>query len=476
MTLEIYNTPEKRKKPFVPLSGNQVGMYACGVTVYDMSHIGHARSMIVFDTIARFLRRKGYALTFVRNFTDVDDKIIARANQEGVTCRELAERYIDEFSKDMFILKVQKADIEPKATEHIPQIIEMVRILMDKGLAYEADGSVYYRVSQFRPYGCLSGRRLEEMLAGARVDIEEKKEDPLDFVLWKRSKEGEPWWESPWSKGRPGWHIECSAMSTHYLGPTLDIHGGGKDLMFPHHENEIAQSEGVYGVPFVRYWIHNGFVTIESEKMSKSLGNFLTIREITKDVHPEILRLLLLSSHYRSPIDFSKEALETSRSGLLRFYEMLARINQASTAKGNPRLIPPIEAFKTRFDEAMYDDFNTAKAIAEIHEFTTAVNKTLDQAQAVTMHDKSALESALTDVSAVLGILEEDPVPFLEKMKHAGISLTGLSLQDINELIRERNNARNQKDFKRADEIRDMLQNKGIQVKDTPSGTLWERV
>ncbi|MEA2101777.1 MAG: cysteine--tRNA ligase, partial [Thermodesulfobacteriota bacterium] len=295
MGIDIYNTPLKKKKTFVPLSGNKVGMYVCGVTVYDMCHIGHARSLIVFDVIARFLRKKGYDLTYVRNFTDVDDKIIARANQNKETYKELSDRFIDEFYTDMAILGVKKADVEPRAAEHIPQIIDMVSTLIDKGLAYESEGSVYYSVSRFRGYGKLSGRRIEDMIAGARVDIEKEKHDPLDFALWKASKEGEPWWQSPWSKGRPGWHIECSAMSTHYLGETLDIHGGGKDLIFPHHENEIAQSEGAYGKAFVRNWIHNGFVTISGDKMSKSLNNFLTIRELTKEVHPEVLRLLLLS-------------------------------------------------------------------------------------------------------------------------------------------------------------------------------------
>ena len=475
MSIEIYNTPYKKKQEFVPLTGNKIGMYGCGVTVYDMSHIGHARTMIVFDIMARYLRHKGYDLTFVRNFTDVDDKIIARANAEGMSCQELAERYIDEFNRDMQILKMRPADIEPKATDHIPQIIEMVRILIDKGYAYEADASVYYRVGKFRTYGSLSGRRTEDMLSGARVDIDEHKENPLDFALWKTSKPGEPWWESPWGKGRPGWHIECSAMSTHYLGPTLDIHGGAKDLIFPHHENEIAQSEAVYGVPFVRYWAHAGFLTIEGEKMSKSLGNFITIRELTKDTHPEIIRLLMIASHYRSPIDYSHAAVDASRAGLVRFYEMLDRVRHAKETATAPRLVPLFNPFAEAFDEAMSDDFNTARAVAEIHTLTTGVNKVLDQDQAVHPEDRTAMQAFVSRVSDVLGILEEEPAAFLEQMKHSGVSATGLSESEITELIAERTAARKSKDFKRSDEIRDMLKAKGIQLKDTPSGTTWER-
>jgi len=476
MALEIYSTPEKKKKEFKPISGNKVGMYVCGMTVYDMCHIGHASSQIVFDVISRFLRHKGFDLTYVRNYTDVDDKIIARANKEGVSSQELAERYIDEFSKDMDILRVKKPDIEPRATEHIPQIIEMVKTLIEKGLAYESDGSVYYRVSKFRPYGYLSGRRLEEMIAGARVDIDESKEDPLDFALWKKSKPGEPLWDSPWSQGRPGWHIECSAMSTHYLGPQLDIHGGGKDLMFPHHENEIAQSEGVYEKTFVRYWVHNGFVTINGEKMSKSLGNFLTIREITKTTHPEILRLMLVSSHYRTPIDYSEEALETSRQTLIRFYEMLERVNHSAETSGAPRLTEAVQSFMAGFDEAMCDDFNTARAIACIHEFTTAVNKTLNEASCLTEMDKASVRDAIRLVNEVLGILEEEPSSFLQKIKHSGLSDAGLTEADIEAFINERNAARKNKDFKRADEIRDTLRDKGIQLKDSPAGTTWEKL
>ena len=475
MTIEIYNTPYKKKQPFTPLSDNKVGMYVCGVTVYDMCHIGHARSLIVFDTIARFLRKKGYALTYVRNFTDVDDKIIARANRDNISYKEISERFIDEFQTDMEILKVKKADIEPKATEHISEIIEMVKNLIDKGLAYEANGSAYFSVAKFKGYGKLSGRRLEDMIAGARIDIEEKKLDPLDFALWKKSKEGEPWWESPWSKGRPGWHIECSAMSTHYLGPTLDIHGGGRDLIFPHHENETAQSEGVYGQEFTRYWVHNGFVTIDNDKMSKSLGNFLTIREITKDIEPEILRLLLLSRHYRSPIDFSKDSLNTSKSSLIRFYEMLDRFNQAPLGSDDSTLGSMIDTFRHKFDEAMCDDFNTALALAHLHELTTEINRALDHTSRVSADDRSNFSAAVSEISEILGVLEKEPAGFLEKIKKSGISETGLTQKEIEELIQSRNEARKSRDFQKADEIRDMLAAKGIQLKDSADGTQWEK-
>jgi len=477
MTISLYNTPSKKKQPFTPVSGNKVGMYACGVTVYDMCHIGHARALVIFDIISRFIRSKGYELTYVRNFTDVDDKIIARANTLGTSYKEISEKYIDEFNTDMQTLKVLKADVEPKATEYIPQIIDLVKRLVDKGLAYAApDGSVYYSVSKFREYGKLSGRRTEEMIAGARVDIEEMKQDPLDFALWKSSKEGEPWWDSPWSKGRPGWNIESSAMSTHILGPTLDIHGGGRDLIFPHHENEIAQSEGAYGVPFVKYWVHNGFVTIDGEKMSKSLGNFLTIRELTKDTHPEVLRLFLISQHYRTPINFSKEALQNSQQALIRFYEMADRVNRTAIASSSLRMKGYLETFREDFNAAMCDDFNTAKAVASLHDLATEVNRTLDTSPSISKEDRELFRSAILKTAEVFGILEEEPSVFLDNMKHAGISRTGIDKQEIEDLIAQRNAARKSKDFKKADEIRNLLLSKGIQLKDTPERTLWEKL
>ncbi len=476
MTISVYNTPFKKKQAFTPHKGNDVGMYVCGVTVYDMCHIGHARSLIIFDVISRFIRHKGYNLTYVRNFTDVDDKIIARANSLGTSYKDIAEKYIDEFRTDMKTLRVINADVEPRATDYIPQIIDLVRKLEEKGLAYMAqDGSVYFSVSKFRTYGCLSGRRIEEMIAGARVDIDESKRDPLDFALWKRSKEGEPWWDSPWSKGRPGWHIECSAMSTAILGHTVDIHGGGRDLIFPHHENEIAQSEGAFQEPFVKYWVHNGFVTIDGEKMSKSLGNFLTIRDLAAEVHPEVLRFLLVSQHYRTPINFSRDAVHLSQQSMVRFYEVLDRVNRSTRQGGENRVKDLVETFLVNFDNSLCDDFNTAKAIAELHDLTTEVNRALDASPQLSADDISSITSARKLVSRVLGILEDEPSEFLERIKRSGISTSGLGEKEIEDLIAERNAARKARDFKKADEIRDTLLAKGIQLKDTPEGTLWEK-
>jgi cysteinyl-tRNA synthetase len=476
VAIEIYNTPTKKKQIFTPLNEGKIGMYVCGVTVYDMCHIGHARSMIIFDVIARFLRKKGFQLTYVRNFTDIDDKIINKANQEGKPFNEISELYIKEFYTDMETLKVKRADKEPKATEHITQIIDLVKTLIEKGLAYESSGSVYFDVSKFKGYGKLSSRKQEDMIAGARVDINEAKDDPLDFALWKISKPGEPWWESPWSKGRPGWHIECSAMSTHYLGPTLDIHGGGRDLIFPHHENEIAQSEGAYGKEFVRNWVHNGFVTIDNEKMSKSLGNFLTIRELTKEHHPETLRLFLLSSHYRSPIDFSKDAIHTARGSLLRFYETLDRVASAPKTAKEPRLKTLLNEFDEKFDAAMCDDFNTAKAIAHIHDLTTGINRTIDANPEIADDDIQSLNASISTISEILGILEEAPKKFIDAHKRSGLVEIGITDKEIKEMIGKRLEAKKAKDFKKADEIRNSLLAKGIALKDTPSGTVWEKV
>jgi cysteinyl-tRNA synthetase len=327
--LKIYNTLTKSKEIFKPIGPGKVRIYVCGPTVYDACHIGHARSVIVFDVIVRYLRTSGYEVTYVRNFTDIDDKIIKRANELGVSTKELSERHIKEFYGDMDALKAERATHEPKATDHIGDIISVIQRLVDQGHAYEAGGDVFYAVESFRAYGKLSGRRLEDMQAGARVEIDEKKRNPLDFALWKGAKPGEPVWDSPWGKGRPGWHIECSAMSTHFLGERFDIHGGGKDLIFPHHENEIAQSEGAFGHHFVNVWIHNGFVKINEEKMSKSLGNFLMIKEILKEYHPEGVRLFLLSNHYRSPVDFTHQAIAEAQVGLEKIYALLDRMTQS---------------------------------------------------------------------------------------------------------------------------------------------------
>ncbi len=389
MPLRIYNSQTKQKESFIPLNPPQVGIYVCGVTVYDSCHIGHARSMIVFDVIVRYLRSKGFQVTYVRNFTDIDDKIIVRAQKDGVDPKMLAEKYIEEFAADMKTLGVSAPDYEPRATLHIPEIISLVQKLIDLKVAYVVEGDVFFAVEKFSAYGSLSNRSLEEMQAGARIEVDPRKHHPMDFALWKSGKPGEPVWESPWGPGRPGWHIECSAMSSRYLGQTFDIHGGGKDLIFPHHENELAQSMAVSHKPLARYWVHNGFVTIQGEKMSKSLGNFLTIQEMTRRFHPEAIRLLLLSRHYRSPLDYSDQAMQEAQMGLRRLYTLLrdlehpeARIQnkgkESLTREGIKEIEEAIRGFEEKFQQAMDDDFNTAQAIGHLYELARQLNRTMD--------------------------------------------------------------------------------------------------
>ena len=483
MALRVYNTMTKKKEEFTPLHKGRVGMYACGVTVYDLCHIGHARSAVVFDVIYRYLRYKGYEVTYVRNFTDVDDKIINRAQQEGVSTEEIAARYIKEFYTDMGTLGMLPPTIEPKATEHIPEMIALVQRLIGKGHAYEVEGDVYYAVESFKEYGKLSKRSLDEMQAGARVEVDERKKNPLDFALWKAVKPGEPSWDSPWGKGRPGWHIECSAMSQRYLGDTLDIHGGGKDLIFPHHENEIAQAEGATGKPFARFWLHNGFVNIEKEKMSKSLGNFLTIKEILKTYHPEVVRLFLLSRHYRSPIDFSSQGMEEARQNLVRFYQILASIDEAlqktagkqkeKSASEEKAALETAKAFTQRFAEAMDDDFNTAAALAPLFELSRDLNRILQgpSAQGTKILHKGKEAFALA--GKVLGIFQQDPSVFLEQEQQRREQKLTITPEEIEKLIAERNEARHGKNWKRADEIRDQLASQGIVLEDTSKGTTW---
>ena len=500
MPLRIYNTLTGKKEDFVPLHDKRVGMYVCGVTVYDLCHIGHARSAIVFDAIYRYLQYRGYGVTFVRNFTDIDDKIIKRANEEGVNFKTVAEKYIHEFNIDMGGFDLEKPRFEPKATEHIPEMIKLVSTLIEKGYAYQGGGDVFFSVEKFKDYGKLSKRNLEEMQAGARVSIDEKKENPLDFALWKGSKPGEPFWESPWGKGRPGWHIECSVMSQKYLGDTLDIHGGGKDLIFPHHENEIAQSEGATGKPFVRYWIHNGFVNINKEKMSKSLGNILTLKEIFKDWHPEAIRLFLLSSHYRSPVDFSFDGLSEVKSALHRFYATLGSIQEELKRPGSPQAlslpspsrgegkgggVSPIEdarqileSFQARFEEAMDDDFNTAQALGYFFDLQRHLNSLLDiskkqRTEEILAMLKEGLEY-LTRLGSIFGLFQKDPENYLNEQKKEGLKRLNLAEDEILRLIDERNLARKEKNWKRADEIRNNLLSKGIILEDTPSGTIWK--
>jgi len=492
MTLKIYNTLTGTKEDFIPLEKNKVGMYVCGVTVYDACHIGHARSTIVFDVIFRYLKYKGYDVTYVRNFTDVDDKIINKANSEKVSCKEIAEKYIGEFDNDMKLLGIQSPIIEPRATDHINDMINTIGRLIEKGYAYPVGGDVFFSVGKFKDYGKLSGRSIDEMQAGARVEVDERKENPLDFALWKASKPGEPSWGSPWGKGRPGWHIECSSMSQKYLGDTFDIHGGGKDLIFPHHENEIAQSEGATGKPFVRYWIHNGFVNINKEKMSKSLGNFFTIREIVEKYQPEVIRLFLLSNHYRSPIDFSDKNIEEVKKGFDRIYSALKNINDFLGGKNEGKdisldtldgteeeIYQVISHLPNKFKEAMDDDFNTALALGHTYEFIRALNRYMgDRGGTDGSHNfLSILEYAreqLKQISSVLGLFHSDPEDYFEKRKQRGVLELEIDEKEILGLIDERANARKEKNWAMADDIRNRLSKKGIVLEDKPEGTIWK--
>jgi len=484
MTLKIHNTMTRRREVFEPQQPGKVGIYACGVTVYDLSHIGHARAMVVFDVIQRYLRTLGYEVTFVRNYTDIDDKIINRANEEGVAWNVISERYIEEFDRDMAALGIQAPDYTPRATGHIPEMLAMVSSLIERGHAYEVDGDVYFDVSSFKQYGKLSGKDVESLQSGARVDVDERKRSPLDFALWKAAKPGEPYWESPWGRGRPGWHIECSAMSQKYLGETFDIHGGGMDLVFPHHENEIAQAECTTGKPFARYWLHNGFVNIDKEKMSKSLKNFKTIRDVLADYHPEVIRLFLLTSQYRSPVDFSAQNLAEAQTGLDRFYALLQDVQDSARmydgavrTDAECKALEAMEEFPAKFKAAMDDDFNTAQALGHLYSLTrvlnTAVHMPQDGDNKFSRHLAAAACTVFSDVGSVLGLFQSAPVQYFASRKQEGISTAGLSEADIQRLIDERLAARRQKNWERADEIRDELTAKGITLKDTPQGTEW---
>lgn len=478
MALHFYNTLTGKDEEFVPLTPGKVRMYACGVTVYDRSHIGHARAMVTFDVIYRYLRFLGYDVTFVRNFTDVDDKIIQRANERGISSQELSELYIREFDEDMIALRCLPPTHEPRATHHIPEMIALIQELETKGLAYAVDGDVYFAVDRFPGYGKLSHRRLEDMIAGARIEIDERKRRPMDFALWKASKPGEPAWESPWGLGRPGWHIECSAMASKYLGQPFDIHGGGSDLIFPHHENEIAQSEGAKGQEFARYWLHNGMVTVEQEKMSKSLGNFLTIREALQQTTAEVLRMVLLSTHYRMPLDFSEQKVEEADKGLTRIYETLARVD-AMLAANTPvsfggeqlsALGARDSELLTRFRDAMDDDCNTARALGVVFEVIRDLNRALDAGQTAEL---AAMRKDLAAIASVLGFMDEPPAQFLEQRKQRGLAQARLTPDAIEQLIAERAAARKGRDFQRADAIRTQLAQQGVSLQDGPTGTTW---
>ncbi|MCL2458707.1 MAG: cysteine--tRNA ligase [Desulfobulbus sp.] len=483
MPLKIYNTLTRKKEPLQPLEEGHVKLYVCGITSYDYCHVGHARSSLVFDMVVRYLRHCGYRVTFVRNFTDIDDKIIKRAGEQGIESDLLAQKFIEEFYTDMDALGTLRPDIEPRATGHVEEMIGLIGELIDKGMAYPAGGDVYYQVEKFAGYGQLSGRGLDDMQAGARVEVNERKEHPMDFVLWKGAKPGEPKWPSPWGEGRPGWHIECSAMSRKYLGDTFDIHGGGKDLVFPHHENEIAQSCGASGKPFVKLWMHHGFVTIKDEKMSKSLGNFLTIRDVLRTYEPEVLRLFIFSTHYRNPLDFTETALQDARAGLERMYECLAQVD--ALPAGEPAAPDRIassgrqglESLVKRFHEAMDNDFNTAQALGHLFDAVKMLNKllrTLPERPAE--QDVQALRDATAifrELAGVLGLVRHDPAAVVAAAKTKVLAELDLSEQEIMELIAQRNQARAVKDWAASDQVRDRLLAHGIILKDSPEGTSW---
>jgi len=479
MTLRVYNTISGKKEEFKPLNPPKVGMYACGVTVYDYCHIGHARAAVAFDVIARYLRFAGYEVTYVRNYTDIDDKIINRSNEKGVDWKELARTFIEAHDTDMGALGVQRADVEPRATDYLPQIIATVKTLVEKGVAYEVDGDVYFEVKKFGGYGKLSKRNLDDLQAGARIEVDERKKTPLDFALWKASKPGEPAWDSPWGKGRPGWHIECSAMSAHILGQPLDIHGGGKDLIFPHHENEIAQSEAAGGMEFVRYWMHNGFVNIDSEKMSKSLGNFFTIREVLDKYRPEVVRFFLLSTHYRSPLDFSDRALTEAETRYERFMNLFARLARMSCedralddAETSSSTVLA-EEIEPHFREAMDDDFNTAAAIGHLFTALGPLNAVLDGAdgksRGVAAAWKQAVDVFFRRIGQVLGFFE---MGIAEGESWFAAGDADGSKAKAQAMAQERVMARKSKDWVKADELRDAIAHLGFEVQDTPQGPM----
>ena len=498
MTIQIFNSMGRKKEPLATREPGKVGLYVCGVTVYDFSHIGHARVMVVFDSIVRHLRARGLAVTYVRNYTDIDDKIINRANELGVEITELTEKYIQAFQEDMGYLGNIPPDIEPKATEHLAQMQDMIATLIANGIAYESGGDVYYAVDRFKKYGLLSGKNLADLVSGSRVEVNTQKQNPLDFVLWKGAKPGEPQWPSPWGPGRPGWHIECSAMSSQYLGASFDIHGGGRDLIFPHHENEIAQSEGASGHDWVRYWLHNGFVNVisdagEREKMSKSLGNFFTIRDLLKAYRGEVLRLFILNSHYRSPLDFSFTLLNAARGGLDRLYSALEGAEKLLGTLPPLSFVVPEEerdnslvAEIDKFFAVMDDDFNTPKAVAVLFELTKKLNLLSAKGGGESRAELLNHVRIIRGLGAIIGIGQGSPVEhfqFEPEVNLANVDAAGevkkgdtaLDSQQIETLIAQRAVARSNKDFAESDRIRDQLAVQGIVLLDSKDGTTWRR-
>jgi cysteinyl-tRNA synthetase len=461
--LRLYNSLTRREEPFTPLVPGHVGMYVCGITVYDYCHIGHARMLVAFDVIARWLRHLGYRLTYVRNITDIDDKIIRRARENGETVAALTERFIRAMDEDCAALGLLRPDFEPRATEHIDHIVAMIESLCERGFAYRAaNNDVYYRVSAFEGYGRLSGKKLDELRVGARVEVEEAKEDPLDFVLWKAAKPDEPAWDSPWGPGRPGWHIECSAMSTALLGPHFDLHGGGMDLQFPHHENEIAQSQAATGACFVERWMHNGFVQVNQEKMSKSLGNFFTVRDVLKEYYPDEVRYFIVASHYRSPLNYSDQELGAPRAALARFYTALRGVT--------PRPGASIPEYAERFAAAMNEDFNTPEALAVLFDLARELNRAKEAGDG---ERAGALAAQLKDLAGILGLLGEDPEDWLKRPVRPGAA--ALDDDAISQLVAERERARAARDWKRADVIRAELAAQGVVLEDGAGGTTWRR-
>jgi cysteinyl-tRNA synthetase len=469
--LRVHNTLTGRLEEFVPLQSGKVGMYVCGVTVYDRSHIGHARALVCFDVIYRYLRFLGYAVTFVRNFTDVDDKIIQRGLESGRTAQEVSEANIAGFYEDMRLLGCARPQVEPKATEHVAEMIELIRRLEDKGLAYAAQGDVYFAVDRLPSYGQLSGRRLEDMMAGARIEVGDLKRHPMDFALWKASKPGEPAWDSPWGRGRPGWHIECSAMASKYLGQPFDIHGGGNDLIFPHHENEIAQSEGAMGCALARYWLHNGMVNFGTEKMSKSLGNVWAVADAARHASGEALRLLVLGTHYRGPLEFQPERLLEAQRTLDRLYESLARADEAIERQGAVPDEAARAAVLAEFGAGMNDDFNTARGLATLFDGLRTLNRHIDAGEWALA---AGVRAALAAIAEVLGVGGADARAYLEGRRERGLAQRALTPAEVESLIAQRAAARQAKDFTRADAIRRELKAKGVVLEDTPAGTTWK--
>jgi cysteinyl-tRNA synthetase len=462
--VKLYNTLTNQKETFTPIEEGNVKMYVCGPTVYNYFHIGNARPFIVFDVMRRYFEYLGYHVNYIQNFTDVDDKIIQKAQEEGVEAQDIAQRYMEEYFVDADGLGVRRATVHPKVSDNMEGILRLIQTLIDKGLAYNIDGNVYYRVKAFEPYGKLSKQSLEDLESGARVEICEEKEDPMDFALWKKHKTGEPFWDSPWGPGRPGWHIECSAMSSRYLGETIDIHGGGQDLIFPHHENEIAQSEGAHGKPFAHYWIHNGYININNEKMSKSKGNFFTVRDISKEYDLEVVRMFMLSAHYRSPVNFSRELMEQSKTALERIYNARHNLvfllaNQKETPVTSEMDPQAFQEYRVKFREAMDDDLNTAGALGVIFDMVREINTRFD-ASTPAAHLSQALD-ILDELTQVLGLIKKD-IDLLD--------------EDVERLIEERQQARKNKDFKRSDDIRDLLKEQGILLEDTREGVKWKRI